>query len=207
MLIFSKSIRRIFELRNLLRKGMVVAAPTETAYGLLADALGAEAVKAVVKLKGRSEQKPIALMAADVPMVRRYFKLAGAEVQLAKQFWPGALTLLLKPKRKFPRAIIGKAGRVGVRIPASPWLRRLVQACGRPLTATSANQAGGKTAYSAATVVRQLKSRGLLYVVDGGSLPHRATSTVALISRGTLTIVRQGAISEARLKRALSYKP
>lgn len=190
-------------LAQLLLKGEVVAVPTETAYGLLADALNSRAVAKVVRLKGRSESKPIALVAGSLTQVECYFRMSSSERRLARKFWPGALTLLLKPKRKFPAAIAGLGGRVGVRVPASVWLRQLILVCGRPLTATSANRASGKTPYSAAAVVRQLTPRGLKYLVDGGTLPRRATSTVALVNRGTLTVVRVGAITEASLRRVL----
>lgn len=201
--VIPKSAKSFGLLIRFIKFGQVVAAPTETAYGLLADALDRRAVKAVVKLKGRNGRKPIALIAGSLAQVERYFHLSQTERQLAHKFWPGALTLLLKPRCKFSRALVGEGGRVGVRVPGVAWLRQLAQSCGRPLTATSANRAGGRTPYSTSAVVRQLSSRGLTHVVDGGVLPRRATSTVALLNRGTLTIVRAGAISEARLKRAL----
>lgn len=201
--VVTKSAKGFAVLIELWRVGEVVAAPTETAYGLLADATNASAVRQVVALKGRSERKPIALIAGSLTQVERFFILSAAERRLARTFWPGALTLLLKSRRTFPKPIIGPGGRVGVRVPASAWLRRLVQFLGRPLTATSANRADRPTLYSSAAVVRQLAPRGLAYVVDGGVLPRRAISTVALVNRGTLTIVRAGAVSERRLRRAL----
>ncbi len=200
---YARSTHSINELRDQLRNSAVVAAPTETAYGLLADATSERAVRAVVRLKGRSDKKPIALIAADLKMVRRYFRLTSGELRLAKKFWPGPLTLLLKPKRKFPRVIVGPGGYVGVRIPASAWLRKLITAYGKPLTATSANRAGGLTPYSATAVVRQLKPRGLKYLVDGGTLQRRSTSTVALVVGHRLTVLREGAIPRVKLKRVL----
>jgi len=200
---YSKSVKYTVPLRNLLRNGTVVAGPTETAYGLLASAVNKPAVSEVVRLKGRNEHKPIALVAADLRMVQQYFRLSSDELRLAKKFWPGALTLLLKPRRKFPLAVIGISGRVGVRVPGSVWLRKFCAAVGVPLTATSANRAGASTPYSATEVISQLGRRGLRYIIDGGRLLKRPTSTVVLASRGTLTVVRRGMISQQRLHKVM----
>jgi len=200
---FPKNGRAILELIPLFHAGQVVAAPTETAYGLLADATNASAVREVVRLKGRSEKKPIALVASDLAMVRRYFRMTKSELRLAKKFWPGPLTLLLKPKKKFPKPIIGAGGRVGIRVPRSVWLRSLLKRYGKPLTATSANRTGGQTPYSAVAVTRQLKSHGLSYLVNSGTLPSRPTSTVVLVSKDKFQLIREGAIPSSKLRRVL----
>lgn len=200
---YSKSSADLRELRNLLRNSKVVAAPTETAYGLLADATSRRAVSKVVSIKGRELGKPIALVAAGIPMVSKYFKLSAHERLVAKNFWPGALTLLLLPRNKFPSQLKGQDGRIGVRVPKSAWLRKLVGTANMPLTATSANRAGAPTPYSAAAVARQLGARGLKNLVDGGRLRPRPTSTVMRISGRRLIIIRDGAISRARLERVL----
>lgn len=190
-------------LRSQLRNGVVVAAPTETAYGLLANALNKQAVVAVVRIKGREHNKPMALVANDLKMVSHYFKISPNELRLAKKFWPGPLTLLLKPRQKFSVGIVGVNGRVGVRVPASAWLRKLVTLMGTPLTATSANRAGGPTSFSSNSVIRQLRARGLSHLVDGGRLKRVSVSTVAYLNNKRLIILRDGAISRARLERVL----
>ncbi len=203
---FTKSASSISSLVRLLRAGQVVAAPTETAYGLLADATNTRAVREVLRLKGRkgrNKRKPIALVAADLSMVRRYFRMTSGELQLARAFWPGPLTLLLQPRRKFPPSVIGKVGRVGVRVPRSTWLRSLLKRYGKPLTATSANRASGPTPYSAVSVIRQLARPGLCYLVDGGRLPRRPTSTVVTFRQGKLHVVREGAIPSSKPRRVL----
>lgn len=198
--IYPKSTRRILELRNLLRKNVVVAVPTETAYGLLAGARRPEALARVVRIKGREPGKPMALVAANLTMVRRYFYLTRPELDVAEKFWPGPLTLLLKPKQKFPRQVVGLRGRVGVRVPGDAWLQKLCGVFGRPLTATSANLAGTKAAYSCIQVKRQLVRRGLEVIVDGGRLKPKPVSTVAVYVRGVWRVIRQGAIPAHKLE-------
>ncbi|MBI5465712.1 MAG: threonylcarbamoyl-AMP synthase [Candidatus Kerfeldbacteria bacterium] len=204
--ILPKSVKIIPYLRQLLKIGEVVAAPTETAYGLLADALNPRAVARVQKIKGREPPKPIALVASDLRMVKRYFRMTRSELRMANYFWPGPLTLLLKPKYKFRPAIMGRGGLVGVRIPGNAWLRRLVLATNVPLTATSANRAGRNTAYTLLAVRRAFKSRGLKYIVDGGNLPPRLTSTVVKVDKDRLEILRPGAVSQGRLNKVLKLK-
>lgn len=200
---YPKISSSIAQLASLVRAGAIVAAPTETAYGLLADASNKRAVTAVVRLKGRESNKPIALVASDLRMVQRFFRMTMSDLCLAKKFWPGALTILLVPKRRWPKSVTGAGRRVGVRVPGNAWLRRLIKEAGTPLTATSANRAGGPTPYSAAAVVRQLGKRGLKHLVDGGALHHRSTSTIISLASGHLTVVREGAIIRARLMRVL----
>lgn len=205
MIILRKSAAIIPDLCRFLRAGEVIAAPTETAYGLLAEATNVKAVKQVARIKGREPGKPMALIAADLPMVRRYFLMSKNERLVARKFWPGPLTLLLRPRRQFSSAIQSR-GLVGVRVPGNVWLRRLISAVARPLTATSANPAGGATAYTLSAVRRSLGSGGLKYMVDGGSLPLRATSTVVRVKEGQLEILRPGAISKLKLYKILKLK-
>jgi L-threonylcarbamoyladenylate synthase len=200
---YARSTRHIIELRNQLRKYIVVAAPTETAYGLLADAVSSVAVVRVVKLKGRERGKPIALIAPSLAMVRRYFRLSKAEQRLAKKFWPGPLTLVLKPKKRFPRAVTGAGGYVGVRVPKDAWLRKLVTAFGKPLTATSANRSGKPALYSGSAVQKELGARGLRHLVDAGQLKRRPTSTVVRVRGSHLIVFREGAVPRAKLSRVL----
>lgn len=202
--LFEKSAAAIPNICRLLINGAVVALPTETAYGLAADAFSGRTIGQVIKLKGRERGKPIALMAADLKMVRQHFYLTSNELSLAKKFWPGPLTILLKPKRIFSKDIVSSAGLVGVRVPGDEWLRKLLSAVGRPLTATSANLAGKATPYTVALVKRALSKRGLKYLVNGGSLKHRKVSTVVSLRRGRLEIVRPGAVSAPRLEHMVS---
>ncbi len=200
MKIFPKSQRSLPLIGALLAAGQVVATPTETAYGLLADATNPKAVARVVKIKGREPGKPIALLVADIKTARKYFRITNVELKIMNKFWPGPLTLLLQPKIKFSRSIVGPGGWVGVRVPGNAWLRSLLFSYKLPLTATSANKSGGTTPYSVASMIKLLKPRGLKYVLDGGNLIKRPTSTIIQVKTGRLVFVRIGAISRGRLE-------
>lgn len=202
MVTFSKSARHIFELRNLLRNGVVVAAPTETAYGLLADATSPVAVARICKLKGRAKAKPIHVLVASLADARRYVRFSPFALKLARRFWPGALTLVLPARQKFPAGICAPDGTLGVRVPGNSWLRQLVRCCGFPITATSANQGGKPTLYSSNKVARTLGPRGLRYVVRG-TLRPRPTSTVVLVRGKRFSLLREGAIPSSKLKRVV----
>ncbi len=197
MITFKLNKQSITKISKLLNQGAVVAAPTETAFGLLADALNKQAVAQIIKIKGRvkpsEKNKPIALIADNLKMVQKYFKLNKVELGLAKKFWPGALTILLKPKIKFPRSIIGPGNLVGVRVPDQAWLCKLIKMFSRPLTATSANIDSKPTLYNSRAVIRALGKNGLEYVVEG-SLRKSPTSTIVKVVNSEVIILRQGKV-------------
>lgn len=198
--IFKKSAAVIPDISRLLMNGAIVALPTETAYGLAADATKPTVVNKLVRAKGRSSNKPIALMVGDIRIVRRYFYLTGNSKKLAAKFWPGPLTLLLVPKYRFPKKIIGSGNLVGVRIPGDRWLQQILLTLGKPLTATSANAANKPTPYSSTEVRKFIKKTEIKYLVDAGRLPIRPTSTVVRVNNDKIEIIRAGAISVKRIK-------
>lgn len=201
---FTKNQSDIKKLVNLLLAGEILAAPTETAYGLLAVAINQTAVRNVYKIKGREINKPCPVIMASLAQAKKYFYFNGTELKLANKFWPGPLTLVLKPKKNiWPKEVANKQGKVGVRVPGSLWLRTLLLAVGKPLTATSANIAGQPTLYSYQLVVRSLYKRGLKYVV-AACLQPKPTSTVTEVNRKKINIYRLGAISERRLLKVLN---
>jgi len=193
--VLSQSIKHIDDIVALLAVGEVVAAPTETAYGLLADVVNKRAVAKVIKIKGRELQNPLPLVAANLAQVKKYARLNKLELKLANKFWPGPLTLVLKTNYKFPLGIRTKDGTIGIRVPGSRWLRKLLLVYGKPLVATSANLAGQKTLYNPKKVMKHLHDGGLKYIVGQKSLLPKPTSTVARVVNNKIQILRAGAIS------------
>lgn len=202
--VLPKSRATIAQLVELWNKGVVVAVPTETAFGLLTDATNARAVAAVHHIKGRSAAKASALLMASQKQAEQYVRFTPVARRLAKKFWPGPLTLVLKAKTSLPRGV-RVSGTVGVRVPKSAWLLQALRAFGRPLTATSANRAGKQTLYSSSAVLRSLGRHGLRYVVQA-KLSRRATSTVVRCDKSGYSLLRLGAISESRIRAALGLK-
>jgi L-threonylcarbamoyladenylate synthase len=182
-----------------LRRGEVIVFPTETLYGLGADALNAAAVERVFALKGREPGKPIPLIVADRAMLDTVAAaVPGAAGILIERFWPGPLTLVLPARRDLPRPLLNASGGVGVRVSSGPVARRLVQSLLRPLTATSANPAGMNPARTLAEARGYFGDR-LQVFMDGGTLGSKSGSTVVEIAGEQARLLREGEITAAEL--------
>ena len=189
-----------------LKRGEVIVFPTETFYGLGADAFNETAVEQVVFLKGRKPENPIPVIIAgremlkdivtDVPTVAR---------KLMERFWPGPLTLVLPGKKNLPAPLLNRGGGVGVRISSHPLATRLARELGRPLTATSANPSGKEPARAIEEAIGYFAGK-LEIFLDGGRLEGRKGSTVVEIVRGKLRIVREGEIALSDLEKTLTAK-
>ena len=181
---------------KVLKRGGVVAYPTETAYGLAADSFNSWAIKKIFKIKGRPESKPLPLIAASRSMVKKFFYLNKKEAMLAARYWPGALTLLLKPKKRFPKTLTSKAEKAAVRVSSSNVATALSKGLNRPITATSANVSGGSERYSAFAVSKEFAKRKHKpdMIMEGGILPRTKPSTIAEVHDEKIIILRKGPI-------------
>lgn len=186
-----------------LRAGGVIAYPTETLYGLGADALSPAAVERVFSLKGRPEGQPILVLVADDAMLETIVARVSHEARaLADAFWPGPLTLVLDAASSVPREITGGAGGVGVRISSHPVAAALAAGLGRPITSTSANRSGRAGARSARDVTADFPE-GLDLVLDTGPLADGPPSTVLDLTGHRARIVRAGVIGADAIRRVL----
>ena len=161
-----------------LRRGQVIVFPTETLYGLGADALSPSAVEKVFQLKGRNPANPIPVLIAD----RAMLALLAADVpalaeKLISAFWPGPLTIILPARSDLPKTLVNSSGGIGVRISSEPIAAELVQSLGRPLTATSANPSG-QPAARRIEEARNYFSGAIDIFIDGGELTSKTGSTV-----------------------------
>jgi len=191
---FSKNINQAL---SVLRKSGTIVYPTDTVYGLGADVDDLKAIKSIYKIKGRSSQKPIGLIAADINQVKKIAKLNKEELNMMKRFWPGPLTILLKVNNKYEGlSFIGQGGYVGVRVPDNQVALELAKKLGRPLIATSANLSGQKECFTTFCVVNQFMNKldypGFIY--DGGRLPRSKPSTIIKWKKGVWQIIRKGKI-------------
>ncbi len=178
-----------------LRRGEVVAYPTETVYGLGADPRSPEAVDRLFQVKGRAQDQPVLLIIAEPEDFERIVVVSDAARRCIDAFWPGPLTLVLPAKGAFPSGVQAPDGTVAVRCPACPAARALARAFGGPITSTSANRAGAPPALRAADAALD----GVFCVLDGGELPPSAPSTVYAPDRDE--ILREGALSAEALRR------
>lgn len=192
-----------------LRQGAVLAYPTDTCYGLAADAENPRAVKRLYMIKGRSFKKPIHVIPPSLGYAKKIAVWNRTGQKLAKKFWPGPLTLVLKLKAKSLgfKILSSGTGTIGLRIPHHKIALALAKALGRPITTTSANVAGGPETYSAEAIVHQFKATQNKpdIILNGGMLVKRQHSTVVKIDEGGMEILRKGAISKTQIMQALRH--
>ncbi len=181
-----------------LRAGGVILYPTDTLYGLGADAFSDEAVATVYAIKGRDEKKPIHCVITDLAMAERYAEVNLFARKLAEEFLPGPLTLILKKKEGVEGGVATRMSTIGFRIPRNDFCIALAREYGRPYTTTSANRAGRDPERSIDRIREQLgDSSQINLAIDAGELPTSIPSTVVDVSGEEPVIVREGSIPVA----------
>jgi L-threonylcarbamoyladenylate synthase len=190
----------------LLRTGRLVAFPTETVYGLGANALDAEAVARIFAAKGRPSNNPLIVHIADIDQIALVAAdFPPAAKTLAERFWPGPLTLILPKSPNIPSIVTAGGETVGVRIPAHPVARAIIAAAGIPVAAPSANRFTEVSPTTAAHVVKGLGGR-IDAIVDAGPTNVGIESTVLDTTRVPPTLWRAGMISQSELETALGVR-
>lgn len=186
-----------------LKRGDVIVFPTETLYGLGADALNPAAVEQVFLLKGRDPKNPIPIIIADQAMLRRVAtEVPPLAERLIKRFWPGPLTLILPGRKELPKPLLSADRGIGVRISSHPLATQLAQVLNRPLTATSANPSGREPARTVREATSYFSDKVGVFL-DGGTLASKRGSTVIDVRGSLITILREGEISASQLEEAL----
>ena len=185
-----------------LRAGEVVAFPTETVYGLGADATNSDAVLRIYETKGRPRFNPLIVHVTDVTMAKRYVEFPPLAERLA-QFWPGPLTLVLprRPEAGLSDIVTAGLDTVGVRVPNHPLALELIRAAGVPLAAPSANPSGKLSPTTAEQVRRAFDGR--VPVLDGGPCTAGVESTILAVEGETVTQLRAGALPREEIERAI----
>ena len=196
----------IDEAAAILRAGGLVAMPTETVYGLAANALDRDAVRGIFEAKQRPAWDPLIVHIADLEMLA----LITAAVQdrarvLMERFWPGPLTLLLPRSERIPDEVTAGRPLVGVRMPAHPVARELIYRAGIPLAAPSANRFGHISPTTAEHVLADLNGR-IAAVLDAGPCSIGVESTVLDPSTDPMVLYRQGGVSAAEIEQATQAK-
>jgi L-threonylcarbamoyladenylate synthase len=179
---------------KLLRAGEIVALPTETVYGLAANAFDEKAVAKIFQIKGRPANNPIIVHVASLEMAGRCVKdWPNNADQLARAFWPGPLTLVLPRAKEIPDNVTAGGATVGVRWPSHPLIQAVIRECGFPLAAPSANLSGRISPTSAEHVRKQLGGK-ILLIVDGGPSQVGIESTVLDLTVSPPQVLRPGMI-------------
>ena len=191
---------RVDEVVRALRGGEVAAIPTDTVYGLAALPDDAAAVGALAALKGRSQQQPIAVLFDDVEAIAPFVEDAAALRALA-DFWPGALTAVVRVRAGLATAALTPGATLGLRQPDDELARAVIRACGGALAVSSANRTGEPPALSAADVVAAFGDE--LLVLDGGARPGGTASTVVDVTSEPPAVLREGPFGATEVLAAL----
>jgi len=190
---------------HMLRAGEVVAIPTETVYGLAADAQNPTAVAKIFTAKGRPQDNPLIVHIYTMEQARSLVKYFPTDaLKLAEKFWPGPFTLVLQRAAYVPDAVTGGLNTVALRMPSHPTALALLQAAGIPLAAPSANKSGSPSPTTAEHVKNDMDRR-VAAIVDGGPCDMGVESTVVSFAGQTPVMLRPGSITAAQIEQVLGY--
>ena len=194
-----------------LKAGKVVAYPTDTSYGLAADAFNPAALKKLYRIKERASDQPMHVVVPSLSFAKATTKWDSLATALARKFWPGPLTLVLglKSKSLGLKMVSAGTGALGVRLPNNPVAVDLAKFLGRPITATSANPSahlsGGYDSYSARDILIQFEKKLAQpdIVIDFGRLLKRKPSTIVKIENRSISVLCLGPISQKQISQTL----
>jgi L-threonylcarbamoyladenylate synthase len=184
-----------------IRAGEVLGMPTDTFYGLAADPFNLRAVDRVYEIKSRSRHKPLSLLIESVDQAEELAQPLPEEFyMLARRFWPGPLTVIVKAGSRLPLKVTANTGHVALRVPNAKIPLAVVQAASIPITATSANLSGESECTTAVAVRDQLGQR-ISIIVDGGTSPREVASTIIDLTdeEARWKVMREGAITSQEI--------
>ncbi len=184
-----------------IRSGQVLGMPTDTFYGLAADPYNLRAVERVYEIKSRSRHKPLSLLIESVDQAEEMAQPLPEEFYaLARRYWPGPLTIIVKASSRLPLKVTANTGNVALRVPNAQIPLAVVQAAKIPITATSANLSGETECTTAVAVRDQLQDR-IGIIVDGGTSPREIASTIVDLTdeEARWRVLREGAIPSAEI--------
>lgn len=188
---------------EILKSGGLVAIPTETVYGLAANALNESAVKKIFEAKGRPSDNPLIVHISDIDEIYNLVsELPVAAQKLADAFWPGPLTIILKKSEIIPAVICGGLDSVAIRVPDNSVARKIIREAGCPLAAPSANLSGSPSPTKASHVVADLSGK-IDAIVDAGACAVGVESTVVSLCTEVPRILRPGAITVEQLEKVI----
>jgi len=188
-----------------IRRGEIIAIPSDALYTLVADPFNLRAVERVYEIKSRLRHKPLSLLIENVDQAEEFARPLPDDFHLlARRFWPGPLTMIVPAASHLPLKVTANTGNVALRVPAAEIPLAVVRAAKIPITATSANLSGSAECTSAEGVREQLQDR-ISLIVDGGPSPRTISSTIVHFrADGTWQILRDGAIPAKDIVEALS---
>ncbi len=194
---------------KVLKKGGLFVFPTETCYGLGADATNAIAIKKLFLYKTRREGKPLSVAVSDSKMASKYVEINEIAENIYKNYLPGPITVVSKGRGQVAKGVESEYGTLGIRIPKNKLVLEIISSFNKPITATSANISYQAKPYTIASLLKDTpkKNRDSIdLIIDAGKLPHRETSTVVDTTMNNLNIMREGQINFSQKKSILTAK-
>jgi tRNA threonylcarbamoyl adenosine modification protein (Sua5/YciO/YrdC/YwlC family)/tRNA threonylcarbamoyl adenosine modification protein YjeE len=183
---------------DILKNGGILVFPTETCYGMGADATNQKAIDKLYQYKTRREGKPLSIAVSDIKMASKYVEINEVAENIYKNYLPGPITVVSKGLKKVARGVESEYGTLGIRIPNYELVLEIIRIFGKPITATSANVSYMTKPYSIEALLKDTpaKSQELIdLIIDAGELPHHEVSTVADTTMNNLNIMRPGQIN------------
>ena len=196
--ILKPTAENILRASKMILAGEIVAFPTETVYGLGANAFNVDAVKKIYLAKNRPADKPLTLHVANFEMIEQIAEISTAAEKLIEKFLPGPLTIILPKKNIVPDFVTCNSKSVGVRFPKNIIAQELIKIAGVPIAAPSANISGKNPPTTAQEVFENLSGR-VEIILDGGKCDVGISSTIIDLTTKTPQILRQGTISESQI--------
>lgn len=191
-----KEYEKIKEAAEAIKQGKLVLFPTETVYGIGANALNEEAVKKIYIAKGRASDNPLIAHISDIDMLKKLVKKIGEiEEKLIRKFWPGPLTIIFEKEKIVPKIITAGLETVAIRMPSSKIARKLIEYSGVPIAAPSANKSGKPSGTLIEDILQEFDGK-VEYIIDGGKVDIGLESTVVRVVDRKVHILRPGKITK-----------
>ncbi len=198
--------KEIAEAAQEIKNGNLVLFPTETVYGIGANALDEVAVKKIFEAKGRAGDNPLIVHVCNIEMVEKIVKeITAVEKKLIEKFWPGPLTIIFdrKSEKIIPNVVTANLNTVGIRMPSNKIAQKLIQKAGVPIAAPSANVSGKPSGTNVEDIIEELQDK-VAYILDGGFSDIGLESTVIRVKDNQINILRPGKITKEELEKVVN---
>lgn len=200
--------KKINYIADCLKMGKVVVLPTDTSYGLAANALDLKAINRIYSTKDRDKKKPLSIIVKNVIQAGKYSFIDNRTKLLFIKYLPGKLTIIVKKKNSLPSILTGGNHSIGLRIPDCRIIEKVMGKIDFPITATSANISGEIESYSIKEILKQFKNKTIQpdLIVDAGVLKKNKPSTIIDLSEKKIKLIRKGPIKFNDVVKYLKYK-
>ena len=188
---------------EVIKMGGIVIAPTDTVYGIIADALNEKAVEKIYEIKKRKKSNPLSILVSNKDMLKKVVKKVSLEEEkIIDKFFPGAITLIFEKNKQIPDIVTSGLDTVGIRMPNDKFLLKVIELLGSPIVATSLNLAGEETKTNLDNISKEILNN-VDYVIDNGNTKIGVASTVAKIDGKKVEILREGTITKNMIQEVL----